>query len=434
MHEPLSFNQASDWLAWLEQQHPSTQIDMGLARIRDVASRLLKDAPIAKQVITVAGTNGKGSSVAFLTSVLDQAGLKYASLTSPHFVNFNERIQFQGQPVDDAALCASFERVNNARYTTTGAATVLTYFEFNALLAFDLIQRADLDVAVLEIGLGGRLDAVNLVEPDVSIVTSIALDHVDWLGSDLEVIGREKAGIFRTHKPAIVGSIDCPASVANHAREIGAHCLENGIDFKVENNRWSDNQGFVIDLPTTHLPAMNLPAVVQAIRCLSFEIKPNDISMGLAKATLIGRFQRLDWRGKQVILDVAHNPHAAKNLAQSLANETTKGRTIAVLAMLGDKDYQAVIGELRDTFDVWVLASTDGARALSSKTIANELAAQGVLADSVATFDSPVEAFNKAVTIAAEKDRIVVFGSFVTVGTVLEFVQNQQHNNTKGQA
>ena len=156
--------------------------------------------------------------------------------------------------------------------------------------------------------------------------------------------------------------------------------------------------------------------------------------MGLAKATLIGRFQHLDWRGKQVILDVAHNPHAAKHSAQSLANETTKGRTIAVLAMLGDKDYQAVIGELRDTFDVWVLASTDGARALSSKTIANELAAQGVLADSVATFDSPVEAFNKAVTIAAEKDRIVVFGSFVTVGTVLEFVQNQQHNNTKGQA
>ena len=171
MSQTLSFDQASDWLTWLEQQHPSHKIDMGLTRIRHVSKRLLSDAPIAKQVITVAGTNGKGSSVAFLTSILEQAGLTYASLTSPHFVRFNERIQFQGEPVDDATLCASFERVNKARYDADdGVATVLTYFEFNALLAFDLMQRANLDVAVLEIGLGGRLDAVNLIDADVAVV------------------------------------------------------------------------------------------------------------------------------------------------------------------------------------------------------------------------------------------------------------------------
>ena len=424
MSQTLSFDQAGDWLTWLEQQHPSHEIDMGLMRIRRVSKRLLRDAPIAKQVITVAGTNGKGSSVAFLTSILEQTGLAYASLTSPHFVRFNERIQLQGEPVDNAALCASFERVNKARYDAAGVATVLTYFEFNALLAFDLMQRADLDVAVLEIGLGGRLDAVNLIDADVAIVTSISVDHVDWLGDNVDVIGREKAGIYRANKPAIVGAMDCPASVAQYAQEINAQCFKNGVDFKVENNTFSNTSGLSIDLPETVLPPMNRAAVVQAINCLTFEIKASDIVWGLDKARLMGRFQRLEWQGKQLILDVAHNPQAAQNLATTLANEACAGKTIAVLAMLGDKDYQQVIAALSASFDYWMLASSDGARGLSSLELASQTARHGVASDHVATHDTPVQAFNQAIEMASQTDRIIVFGSFVTVGAVLALIES----------
>ena len=425
MSQTLSFDQASDWLTWLEQQHPSHKIDMGLTRIRHVSKRLLSDAPIAKQVITVAGTNGKGSSVAFLTSILEQAGLTYASLTSPHFVRFNERIQFQGEPVDDATLCASFERVNKARYDADdGVATVLTYFEFNALLAFDLMQRANLDVAVLEIGLGGRLDAVNLIDADVAIVTSISVDHVDWLGDNVDVIGREKAGIYRANKPAIVGALDCPSSVAQYAHEINAQCFQNGVDFKVESGTWSNTSGLTIDLPETKLPAMNMAAVVQAVHCLTYDIKACDIVLGLSKARLMGRFQRLEWQGKQLILDVAHNPQAAQNLATTLSNEACEGKTIAVLAMLGDKDYQQVIAALSVNFDHWMLASSEGVRGLSSLELAGETAKCGVNSGQVTTYETPDNAFAKAVEMASEKDRIIVFGSFVTVGAVLAIIES----------
>lgn len=426
MSQSLSFVQADDWLTWLEQQHPSHEIDMGLERIRLVSKRLLCDAPIAKQIITVAGTNGKGSSVAFLTSILAQTGLSYASLTSPHFVRFNERIQFQGVPIDDASLCASFERVNRARYDSDaddGVATILTYFEFNALLAFDLMQRADLDVAVLEIGLGGRLDAVNLIDADVAIVTSISLDHMDWLGDDVGFIGREKAGIYRTNKPAIVGALDCPSTVAQYAHEINAQCMQNGVDFKVEGNTWSNTSGLTIELPETPLPAMNMAAVVQAVSCLTFDINPADIIVGLDKARLIGRFQRLEWQGKHVILDVAHNPQAAKNMANTLAKEACEGKTIAVLAMLADKDYQQVIAELSSSFDYWILASSEGVRGLSSSVLANQMAKNDIAAHYVATCDTPVQAFNQAILMASKKDRIIVFGSFVTVGAVLALIE-----------
>ena len=427
MSQTLSFNQVSDWLSWLEQQHPSHEIDMGLERIRQVSKRLLKNTPIAKQVITVAGTNGKGSTVAFLSAILDQAGLSYASLTSPHFMHFNERIQFQGKPIDDKALCASFERVNKARYDANDVATQLTYFEFNALLAFDLMQRADLDVAVLEIGLGGRLDAVNLIDADVAIVTSIAIDHVDWLGDNIDLIGREKAGIYRAHKTAIVGgvvgAVDCPSSVSEYAQEINAQCLQNGIDFKVENDTWSNTQGLLIELPKTNLPSMNMAAVVQAVNCITFDIKPCDITSGLAKARLIGRFQRLQWQGKQVILDVAHNPHAAKNLAATLALEASEGKAIAVLAMLGDKDYKQVITTLKDSFDVWMLATSEGVRGLSSQVLAEQVTSNGVTANQVAVFNTPLEAFSEALKVAAPNDTIIVFGSFVTVGEILTLTQ-----------
>jgi len=396
---------------------------MGLARIAQVSKRLLLDAPIAKQVITVAGTNGKGSSVAFLTSILDQAGLSYASLTSPHFVRFNERIQLQGRPIDDEALCASFKRVNKARYDTNGDATVLTYFEFNALLAFDIMQRAELDVAVLEIGLGGRLDAVNLIDADISIVTSISVDHVDWLGDNVELIGREKAGIYRANKPAIVGAVDCPASVASYAHEIGAQCLQNGDHFKVVDHVWSNQHGLSIRLPEVSLPAMNVAAVVQAITCLTMDVAPDAIVQGLHQARLMGRFHRLEWQDKNVILDVAHNPQAAQNLAHTLALEPCDGKTIAVLAMLGDKDYEQVITALSHTFDHWMLASSEGLRGLSSHELELQTINNGIGPERVDTFSTPSQAFAAAIEKATACDRVIVFGSFVTVGEVLGVVE-----------
>ena len=316
--------------------------------------------------------------------------------------------------------------MNKARYDADAddsLATVLTYFEFNALLAFDLMQRADLDVAVLEIGLGGRLDAVNLIDADVAIVTSISLDHVDWLGDNIDLIGREKAGIYRANKPAIVGAVDCPSTVAQYAHEIDAQCLQNGVDFKVENNTWSNNSGLTIDLPETALPPMNMAAVVQAISCLTFDIKPADIVSGLSNARLMGRFQRLNWQGKKLILDVAHNPQAAQNLATTLANETCEGKTIAVLAMLGDKDYQQVIAALSSSFDHWMLASSDGVRGLSSLELASEATKNGITALQVTTYDTPIQAFTQAIEMAATEDRVIVFGSFVTVGAVLALIE-----------
>ncbi|HCH32215.1 MAG TPA: bifunctional tetrahydrofolate synthase/dihydrofolate synthase [Oceanospirillaceae bacterium] len=423
MSYKLAFNQASEWLAWLEQQHPSHEIDMGLARIGFVAKRLLADAPIAKQVITVAGTNGKGSSVAFLAAIMEQAGLTYATLTSPHFVRFNERIQLHGKPVSDDALCSSFERVNQARYDAQGVATLLTYFEFNALLAFDLMQRANLDVAILEIGLGGRLDAVNLIDSDVAIVTSISVDHVDWLGDDISLIGREKAGVYRAGKPAIVGALDCPRSVADYAHEIGAQCLQNGIDFKLEGNHWSNQAGLTMTLPKVSLPPMNVAAVVQAVVSLSFEIDAKHIAQGLAGARLMGRFQRLQWQGKQVILDVAHNPQAAQNLALELAKENCEGQTIAVVAMLGDKDYPQVINALSGCFGQWMLASSGGPRGLSSSELGQQLSLSGVADAQFDTFNNPTDAFVAAIAAAGPADRVIVFGSFVTVGEVLALVE-----------
>jgi dihydrofolate synthase/folylpolyglutamate synthase len=211
--------------------------------------------------------------------------------------------------------------------------------------------------------------------------------------------------------------------VSEYAQEINAQCLQNGIDFKVENDTWSNTQGLLIELPKTNLPSMNMAAVVQAVNCITFDIKPCDITLGLAKARLIGRFQRLQWQGKQVILDVAHNPHAAKNLAATLALEASEGKAIAVLAMLGDKDYKQVITTLKDSFDVWMLATSEGVRGLSSQVLAEQVTSNGVNANQVAVFNTPLEAFSEALKVAAPNDTIIVFGSFVTVGEILTLTQ-----------
>ena len=424
MNSAVSFNTAQEWLTWLEQQHPVTEIELGLGRIRKVANILLADRPIAEQVITVAGTNGKGSTIAYLGSILKAAGISYAALTSPHFVCFNERISFDGEMVSDTDLCASFERVNAARINAGDEPVVLTYFEFNALLAFDLMQQRQPQVALLEIGLGGRLDAVNVVDPDIALVTSIAVDHVDWLGDDIEVIGREKAGIFRAGKPAIFGHIDGPQSVANYAKEIGAQWFHNGEAFSQQGSTWQNQAGQVVSVPQVSLPPMNVAAVIQAIKLLPWTIDNETIASGLQNARLTGRYQRLQWQQRELILDVAHNPHAAANLAKQLASEGSK--VVAVFAILSDKDYAAVIAELKHCISHWHLAPTSGVRGLNNAHLSQVLASEGVSSAAHSSYENTVKALHGAIEDTPKGAKILVFGSFHTVGDVLGYLQQQE--------
>ena len=425
MTSTASFTTAQEWITWLEKQHPVHDIELGLGRISLVAKQLLADRPIAKQVITVAGTNGKGSTIAYLGAICKAAGLSYAALTSPHFIRFNERITFNGEMVSDEDLCASFGRVNLARHEAAQEPVELTFFEFNALLAFDLMQQAQPDVALLEIGLGGRLDAVNIIDPDVAIVTSIALDHVDWLGSDIQVIGREKAGIFRPGKAAIYGHIDGPESVMNYAHEIGATCYQNGRQFTQTENKWQ-NGAVSLKVPAVKLPTMNVAAVIQAIRLLPFTISDSAIQQGLQDARLTGRYQELSWKNTNIILDVAHNPHAAANLGHELAQE--KRAVHGVFAILSDKDYGAVINIMAAYLGRWYIAPTTGPRGLTTDHLVVALDAAGVSKEQYHICHSVEQALEDAVADADEEDRLLVFGSFHTVGDALSYMESQQES------
>jgi len=425
MTSTTSFTTAQEWITWLEKQHPVHDIELGLDRINLVANQLLADRPIAKQVITVAGTNGKGSTIAYLGAICKAAGLSYAALTSPHFIRFNERISFNGEMVKDNDLCASFVRVNQARNEAAQEPVELTFFEFNALLAFDLMQQAQPDVALLEIGLGGRLDAVNIIDPDIAIVTSIAVDHVDWLGSDIEEIGREKAGIFRPGKAAIYGHIDGPESVMNYAQEIGAICYQNGRQFSHTENKWQDGKVSLL-VPAVKLPAMNVAAVIQAIRLLPFSISDRAIQQGLRDARLTGRYQELTWQHTNIILDVAHNPHAAANLGNELAQQTHPVH--GVFAILSDKDYGAVISIMAAYLGRWYIAPTTGPRGLSTDQLVEALEAAAVSEEQYYICQNVEQALEAAVADADVDDRLLVFGSFHTVGDALSYMESKQNS------
>ena len=417
-----AFTHVTQWLAWLEAQHPPEKIDLGLQRVSQVTATLLHNKSIAQTVITVAGTNGKGSSIAYLGAILESANISYASLTSPHFISFNERICCNGQAVSDEALFDSFVRVNAARIAAANSPIPLTFFEFNALLAFDLMTVWQPEVALLEIGLGGRLDAVNVIDPDIAIVTNIALDHQDWLGSDLEIIGHAKAGIFRANKVAIFGQQDGPSSVPDYAHAIGAKLYHNGHKFKQVGNQWQGVDGTQVacqlTIPKVELPPQNVAAVVQAIKLLPQKITNQAIVQGLQNARLVGRMHSLEYQGRTIILDVAHNPAAAQHLVgqiQQLQDQTTH----CVLGILSDKDYAQVLKSLDVCVDVWHLASLGGERGLSSdhlgtvvETFANNL-------NTMFTYDAVIDAFNDAIHASEKGDRILVCGSFHTVGDVL---------------
>ncbi|QUJ68229.1 bifunctional tetrahydrofolate synthase/dihydrofolate synthase [Photobacterium sp. GJ3] len=413
-HSPLN-----DWFTYLENLHTSA-IDLGLERVQAVGDRagLRKPAPT---VITVAGTNGKGSTCAILESILLQAGYTVGVYSSPHLVRYNERVRVNGAELPDHEHSQAFAAVEAFRETTS-----LSFFEFGTLAALQLFKMHQVEVLVLEVGLGGRLDATNIVDHDVSVITSLAIDHVDWLGDDIEVIGYEKAGIFRADKPAICGQPNPPASVAAHADSIGAELYQVGYQYTYEQSgeTWNWKCG-AFDMEQLPLPALPLPNAATALMALGvaeLDITDQHIVAGLAKVRLAGRMETVSDQ-PLILLDVAHNPHSAHYLARqlkALKNIREVGQIHGVVAMLKDKDIASTLDEMRAVINVWYPASLTGPRAASAQQLADHLNYSGQM------FGEPVQAYQSALAAAQPEDVVIVFGSFHTVGEVSAHIQSTQ--------
>jgi dihydrofolate synthase/folylpolyglutamate synthase len=373
-------------------------------------------------VITVAGTNGKGSTCAMLEACLRAAGYRVGLYTSPHLVRYNERVRVNGVEATDDDLCQAFEDIERSR-----GDTALTYFEFGTLAALRQFAQAAVEVAVLEVGMGGRLDAVNAVDADCAVVTTVDIDHAHWLGSTREAIGREKAGVYRTNRPAICGDADPPLSLLDHVAAIGARLFRIGRDFSFEvaDGGWTFRIGGRIrsGLPFPRLRGEhqlhNAACALAALETLSDRLPVSQAQLreGLAQAFVAGRFQVLPGTPLRV-LDVAHNPQAARVLAATLARQACDGRTLAVFGMLKDKDIEAVARALRDRIDVWHLAGLGGERGAGAGDIAAAIRAAGVSVP-VHVHESAQAAHDAALREAAPADRVVIFGSFYMVGDIL---------------
>ncbi|HLA74893.1 MAG TPA: bifunctional tetrahydrofolate synthase/dihydrofolate synthase, partial [Gammaproteobacteria bacterium] len=408
----MRFTTLHDWLAWQETQH-AKQIDLGLERSRPVLQRLGLQQP-AYTVISVAGTNGKGSSVAFLEAMLRAAGYRVGAYSSPHLLRYNERIRLNGAEVDDTQLCAAFERIDQARQDIS-----LTYFEFGTLAAFDIFQRAGVDVAVLEVGMGGRLDATNLLDADAALITSIGIDHIEFLGPDRESIGREKAGIFRPGRPAICADPEPPRSLIAYAEQLAAPLYMLGHDFgyTVQADAWSwwgrnTAQGIshYTGLPFPKLAGafqlQNAAGAIMTVAQLAERlsaVQRESISAGLVTVNLQGRFQVIPGLVTRVF-DVAHNPHGARVLAQALRAQACAGRTLAVFAMLGDKDIPGVLEVMHSVIDEWHVAGLALARAATANQMAQHLVQYTA---PVCTHANVAEAYLHALAAAQPGDRVV---------------------------
>jgi dihydrofolate synthase/folylpolyglutamate synthase len=407
------------WLEYIERLHPQT-IALGLDRVEKVRGALGL-AP-AFPIVTVGGTNGKGSVCAMLETILHLAGYRVGCYTSPHLLRYNERVRIARAQAADGDLTRAFEAVERAR-----GQTQLTYFEFGTLAAMWLFAEMKVEAAVLEVGLGGRLDAVNVYDADCAVVTTVDIDHVDYLGGDRESIGREKAGIFRTGRPAVCADPAPPASLTGHAAGIGAQLLQIGIDFGAipQGKQWQywGPRGKRGALPYPALRGTcqlaNAAAAVTALECLRerLPVSVNDIRAGLLQADNPGRFQVLPGR-PAVILDVAHNPQAARALAASLESMGRAGRTLAVFAMLKDKDISGVVNAVKSGIVHWFISGLGGARGAGAADIGQALAGAGVAA--VTSCEGVAAAYLQACEMAVENDRIVVFGSFNTVAAVMQ--------------
>ncbi|WP_158895376.1 MULTISPECIES: bifunctional tetrahydrofolate synthase/dihydrofolate synthase [unclassified Pseudomonas] len=412
----------AQWLAYLEQLHPSA-IDMGLDRVREVAQRLGLTRP-APRVVTVTGTNGKGSTCAFLASLLRASGQRVGVYASPHLVRYNERVDVDGTLASDSDLCTAFAAVEAARGEIS-----LTYFEVGTLAAFWLFERARLDVAVLEVGLGGRLDAVNLIDADLALVTSIGLDHAEWLGDTRDSVAVEKAGIFRDGKPALCGDLDPPAPLIDAAERLGAPLLLRGeaFDLRIESAGWfwrgRDAQGNDLTLPglpLLDLPMENAALALQAYALLEQPWLPQQIAAALQATRMTGRLDRRQveraGQRRSVLLDVAHNPHAAEYLGRRLAMKPVAGVRRAVFGVLADKDLDGILAPLESLFASWAVASLPTPRSRDGGEVAAILQAQGARAEAHASL---LAAFEAQLAASAADDEVVVFGSFYSVAEVL---------------
>lgn len=412
----VSRRSLSDWLSWQERLNPRA-IELGLERSRTVAERLGL-LPPACVTATIGGTNGKGSSATLAAGIWQAAGYKVGRYLSPHLLRYNERIAVDGVDVPDDAICAAFAAIDAAR-----GELLLTYFEFGTLAALWLFREARVDVQVLEVGLGGRLDAVNIVDADAALVTNIGLDHTDWLGPDRESIGHEKAGIFRTGRPAICAEAAAPASVERHAEAIGAHWQCAGANFAAgwagDGWNWQGRGAAYARLPMPALPGAmqidNASGVLALVTALQerLPVSRSAIEAGLRGLSLAGRYQRLDG----LILDVAHNVESAAVLVAQLRAEPCAGQTRVVLGMLSDKPVAAVCATLAAVANHVHCASLPPPRGLPAEQLAGVARGSGISASSHGTV---AEALQAARAAAGAQDRIVVCGSFLTVAAALE--------------
>ena len=416
----------AEWLDHCERLHPKN-IDMGLERVRQVAHGM--GLRFQCPVITVAGTNGKGSTCAMLEAILGQAGYRTGVYGSPHLVHFEERLRLQGEMVDTAALVDAFARVERSR-TAVQPAISLTYFEFTTLAMFDVMARSRLDVAILEVGMGGRLDAVNIIDTDCAVITSIDLDHMEFLGPDRESIGFEKAGIMRTGKPVVVSDPVPPQSVLDRAREIGADLWRLGTDYNFSGDKqqwaWRGRDRRYAGLAYPALRGanqlVNASGVLAALAALHdvLPVTAQAVRNGLAMVELPGRFQIVPGQ-PALVLDVAHNPHSVSALAANLDAMGFFPTTHAVFGAMADKDLALMLQKVNPVIDRWYFTNLPTARAQTAEALRDQWAALNQRQDTAAsTHADPMAALAAAVSAAKPADRIVVFGSFFTVGGVLK--------------
>ena len=427
----------ADWLAYLEQLHP-TAIDMGLDRVRAVAARMAMTRP-APLVVTVTGTNGKGSTCAFIASLLNAQGLKVGSYSSPHLLRYNERVLLSGREASDAELCEAFAVVEAARGEIS-----LTYFEMGTLAAFWLFERAGLDAVVLEVGLGGRLDAVNIVDADLAVITNIGLDHADWLGNSRESVAYEKAGILREGKPALCGDLDPPQPLLDHANSLSAPLLLRGRDFDLAMGagdwhwRGVDAAGAPLELhglPLLTLPMENAALALQAYAMLGLPWDPARLARALLQTRVVGRLdsRQVVWNGRRIalLLDVGHNPHAAAFLAQRLEQRPVVGTRRAVFGLLADKDLTGVLDALAPSISDWAVAPLPTPRTQSATQLAAALLERGASVSEYATIEQALDA---QCARAESVDEILVFGSFYCVAAALEWLEQQVGDGGHGTA
>jgi dihydrofolate synthase/folylpolyglutamate synthase len=418
----MRFSTQEQWLAWLEQLHP-VSIDLGLDRVAVVWQRMgLTLSP--GRVVTVAGTNGKGSSVAFLEAIYRAAGYRVCAYTSPHLEHYNERIRLDARTVEQAALCAAFDAVDRARGETS-----LSYFEFGTLAALYLFAGFAADLIILEVGLGGRLDAVNVIDADVALITSVDLDHQAWLGNEIDQIAREKAGIMRGHRPAVFAGEVPPKGLLQVANQIGAALLWSGRDYQIQVDRdhWSWRMGEIAH-PALPLPSMrgrhqldNAAGVLAVVQLLQthLPVAAAAVVEGLVAAFVPGRFHQIPG-DVSLIFDVAHNPHGARALAATLRELPCTGRSLALFGILADKDAEQVILPMRSLVDAWFVAGLSSVRGSDPARLQRLLYAGGATA--VEVHAAMADAYRAACLQAVSGDRIVIFGSFHTVAEVMRLV------------